>query len=54
MSNIDDRIIVEKKEYTDLIAEKHYLMGRITELEKQVNILQSMTIEILKQKNKEV
>ena len=42
MSNIDDRIIVEKKEYTDLISEKYYLMGRIAELEKQVDMLENM------------
>jgi hypothetical protein len=42
MSNIDDRLIVEKKEYIDLIAEKHYLMGRVAELEKQVNMLENM------------
>ncbi len=42
MSNIDERLIIEKKEYIDLIAEKHYLMGRITELEKQVNMLEGI------------
>ena len=42
MSSIDERIIVNQKEYTDLIQEKYYLMGRITELEKQVKMLEGM------------
>ena len=53
MSDIDERIIIDKKEYIELIEDKGFSMGRITELEKQVNMLQSMLIEILKQ-NKEV
>ncbi len=42
MSSIDDRLIIEKKEYIDLISEKYYLMGRIAELEKQVNMLEGI------------
>ena len=42
MSDIDERLIVEKKEYIDLIQDKGFLMGRIAELEKQVNMLESM------------
>lgn len=42
MSNTDERIIVDQKEYTDLIKDKHYLMGRVEELEKQVNMLEGM------------
>lgn len=45
MSSTEERIIVDQKEYTDLIKDKHYLMGRVEELEKQVKMLENMLIQ---------
>jgi hypothetical protein len=42
MSDIDERIIIDKKEYIELISEKHYLLGRVEGLEKQVSMLEGM------------
>ena len=39
MSSTDERMIIEKKEYIELIQDKGFLMGRIAELEKQINVL---------------
>lgn len=56
MSDIDERIIVDKKEYIELIQEKHYLMGRVTELEKQVDTLVTLINPVTRffNNNKEV
>ena len=53
MNDLDEKIIVDKKEHMDLIAEKYYLMGRIAELEKQVDVLKKVMLGVLNQ-NKEV
>ena len=49
MSDIDEKIIVEKKEYIGLIQEKGFANGRIAELEKQVKMYQGMVISLLNQ-----
>jgi hypothetical protein len=42
MSDIDNKIIVDKDEYMELLKNNYYLNGRIAELEKQVNMLVDM------------
>ena len=53
MSDLDNKIIVDKKEHMDLIADKNYLMGRIAELEKEIDFLGKLLIGMINQ-NKEV
>ncbi len=50
MSDIDEKIIIEKKEYIELIQEKHYLLGRVEGLRDQVDLLGKLLLDMLNQK----
>ena len=42
MSDLDNKILVDKNIHMDLIKDNYYLKGRVEELEKQVNMLVDM------------